>query len=343
MSDDCLDTLSYSLARYSRNTPRLAFPAEDAGAIGAWQSRARARLIDLIGFPAEERVPLEPRYGVPKDRPGYARLPVVFDTRPGLSAFGYLLLPAGVPQPAPAVICLPGHGRGVDDIVGLAEDGGERDHDDGYQHDFAVQCVRRGYVTLALELPGFGHRRDPAARKAGPGTSSCQPSAGAALMLGETMVGWRVWDTLRALDLLQDRPEVDPARIALMGISGGGTVILYAAALDERVKVSVLSGSFCTFKDSIFSRSHCIDNYVPGVLRDFELADITGLIAPRALFAETGSDDPLFPEAGAREADAAVRRVYEARGAGDRFRRVVFEGGHVFHGAEAFRQLGGWL
>ena len=203
IDDDRLDTLSYSLARYARNTPRMAFPSDE---IAAWKDREASRLVDLIGLPDGNRVPLEPRFGEPTSRPGYQRIPVTFQTREDLSAFAYLLIPDGLNVPAPAVICLPGHGRGVDDIVGIDEDGKDRDHDDGYQHDFAVQCVRNGYVTLATELIGFGHRRDPAARKAGQGASSCQPSAGAAPMMGETMVGWRVWDTI-----LRHRFAPDPA------------------------------------------------------------------------------------------------------------------------------------
>ena len=338
--DDRLDSLAYTLERYARVTPRMAFRGDD---LAAWRAAARPRLIELIGLPTGDRVPLEPRYEEAKARPGYSRIPVRFDTRPGLSAFGYLLIPDDLKAPAPAMICLPGHGRGVDEIVGIAEDGGDRDHDDGYQHDFAVQCVRRGYVTLALEMLGFGHRRDPAARAWGPTGSSCQAASGAALMLGETMVGWRVWDTIRAIDLMQSRPEVAPDRIALMGISGGGTITLYTAAIDDRVKVSVLSCSFCTFRDSIYSLNHCIDNFVPGLLQDFEAADIAGLIAPRYLVAENGKDDKIFPEAGARELAARVAAIYKDQGAGDHFAQSFFDGGHIFHGAEAFRLLEGWL
>ena len=340
MIDDRLDTQSYTLARYAQTPPRLAFRPE---AITEWKIEARKKLIDLVGLPTGDRVALEPKYEAATVRPGYTRTPVTFATRPGLSCFGYLLIPDDLKAPAPAVICLPGHGRGVDDTVGIGEDGKDRDHDDGYQHDFAVQCVRQGYVTLAIELMGFGHRRDPAARKAGQSASSCQTASGAALMLGETMVGWRVWDTIRAIDLLETRPEVDPKRIALMGISGGGTVILYTSAIDERVKVSVLSCSFCTFKDSIYTRAHCIDNFVPGVIREFEAADLTGLIAPRYVFAENGEDDQIFPKDGALAAKQAVTSVYKAAGAEDHFAQTFFEGGHVFNGVEAFKQLRLWL
>ena len=344
-ADDALDSLAYTLRRYREIKPSLAFPGGDAEAIGRWREKARTRLRERIGLaPAAPKVPdLDPQYGPIARRDGYARQSVTFRTRDDLSAFGYLLLPDGGPARKAGVVCLPGHGRGVDDIVGIDEKGKDRDDLDGYQHDFAVQCARHGYATLALEMLGFGHRRDPAARKAGPEQSSCQPAAGAALLLGECMVGWRTWDTMRALDLLASRPEVDPGRLALMGISGGGTVSLYAAAIDERVKVAVLSCSFCTLRDSIFGLSHCIDNYVPGLLRDFETADLAGLVAPRFLFCEAGLTDPIFPESGVREALASAARIYEASGAPDHLDHAFFDAGHQFDGRKAFERLGGWL
>jgi dienelactone hydrolase len=338
--DDGLDTLVYSLKRYHHNTPRMAFPAGDAA---TWQEKARAQLIERIALPLGNRVPLEPKYGEPVRRTGHTRTPVTFATRDDLSAFGYLLIPDGLKAPVPVVICLPGHGRGAEDLVGIAEDGSDRDHDDGYQHDFAVQCVRNGYAALALELMGFGHRREPGSHKAGASVSSCQTASCAALMLGESMVGWRVWDTMRSIDLVSSRPEIDPNRVALMGISGGGTVALYAAAVDQRVKAAVLSCSYCTFKDSIYSVPHCIDNFVPGILRDFEVADITGLIAPRYLIAESGLDDHIFPEVGVRAAWRESERIYAALGAPKNLSHAFFPAGHVFHGDAAFAKLHQWL
>ena len=216
----------------------------------------------------------------------------------------------------PAVLCLHGHGRGVDDIVGIREDGTMRSRRGGYQKDFALQCVRRGYVVLAIEQIGFGHRRDAAARAARAGSSSCQPAAGAALLLGQTMIGWRVWDAIRSIDYLATRPEVEADRLAVMGISGGGATSFFTAALDHRMKAAVVSGYFCTFRDSIFSIQHCIDNYIPGILRYAEMYDVAGLIAPRSLFVETGTDDRIFPVEATRYAVGKDARDVPRHGRG---------------------------
>lgn len=153
------------------------------------------------------------------------------------------------------------------------------------------------------------------------------------------MIGWRVWDVIRAIDYLQTRSEIDSSRIATMGISGGGTVSLFSAAMDERIKVSVVSGYFNTFRDSILSLSHCIDNYVPGILNYIEMYDIAGLIAPRGLFVESGLRDPIFPIHGSRAAVRKARDIYAAFGAADKIGNEIFDDEHVFYGKGAFEFL----
>lgn len=338
-SSDSTDSLQYSLFRYAQATRRLKFPVDEPDIWTDWLKTARAKLTDLIGLPQDLSVPraaLNVQYEPAKARPGYTRRFVRFETRPGMQAVGWLLIPEKPAGPRPAMICLPGHGRGADEICGLDENGHDSDTVQTYQHNFAMQCVRRGYVTLALEMIGFGHRRDPAARRRGAGASSCMPAAGAALMLGESMVGWRVWDTIRAIDLLTGLSDVDNKRIGLMGISGGGTVASYAAALDDRVSCTMLSGSFCTFRDSIFSVQHCIDNYVPGILNWFEVADLAAMIAPRLLFCESGSQDDIFPEPGVRVAFNESLKTWQAHHAGDKIGLDIFQAGHVFDGRAAF-------
>lgn len=124
-----------------------------------------------------------------------------------------------------------------------------------------------------------------------------------------------------------------------MGISGGGTVSLFSAALDERIKVGVVSGYFNTFRDSILSLSHCIDNYVPGILKYIEMYDIAGLVAPRSLFIESGARDPIFPIHGSRAAFKKAQDIYSAFGAAKQIGHEVFDDEHVFYGKGAFEFL----
>ena len=70
----------------------------------------------------------------------------------------------------------------------------------------------------------------------------------------------------------------------------------------------MISGYLNTFRDSILSLSHCIDNYVPGILNWAEMYDVAGLIAPRPLFAESGEKDDIFPVAASRASFARVKK-----------------------------------
>jgi len=338
------DTLMYTLHVYKSKKPSLSFRAESIDEAKVWQGKLRRKLAQLLGGFPKEKTPLRARVVETKEFEGYTRETVVFRSRKRLSVFGYFLLPRPRPaEPLPAMLCLHGHGRGVDDIVGIEEDGSQRKAHGGYQNDFALQCVEHGYATLAIEQFGFGHRRDETARRQGPGSSSCQPASGSALLFGETMIGWRVYDAMRSLDYLETRKEVDSKRFGVMGISGGGTTSFYLSALDKRVWATVISGYFNTYKDSIMSVPHCIDNYIPGLLNYVEMYDIAGLIAPRPFFAETGTKDGIFPYKATKLAVSRARRIYRVFGVPSRVGLEVFEGEHRFHGVGAFKFLEKWL
>src|SRR4029079_12088996 len=100
-----------------------------------------------------------------------------------------------------------------------------------------------------------------------------------------------------------------------MGIWGGGTARLFAAGLEPRLKVALVSGYLNTFRDSVGSLAHCIDNYVPGVLHWAEMHDIAGLLAPRPLFVESGEKDNIFPVRASVESFNEVRKIYSVVGA----------------------------
>jgi hypothetical protein len=233
------------------------------------------------------------------------------------------------------MVCVPGHGRGVDDIVGIDDQGQDRTDKDGYQHDFAIQVAEHGMAAVAIEPLAFGCRRDPRTKtKAGLKGSACQPVAGAALLFGQTMIGWRVWDVMRTIDWIETRKELDAKRVGCMGISGGGTCTTFSAALEPRIKVALISGYLNIFRDCILSLSHCIDNYVPGILNYAEMYDAAGLIAPRPLFVESGEKDDIFPIAASRESFARVKKVYGVFDASGVVEQETFNGPHSFWGVK---------
>jgi len=345
-ADDALDPVAWTLRRYDEMPLRMTFRASTRKQAEAWQKQLRAKVSELLGgFPAVP-CPLEARVLESRDFSGYRREQVIFTSRPGLQVAGYLLTPKSGKAPRPVVICVPGHGAGVDEIVGIDEKRRDRTSKDGYQHDFAIQVVEQGCAAFAMEPVAFGCRRDQRTKDKGTGESACQPAAGAALLFGETMIGWRVYDVMRAIDWIATSGDLDPSRVGCMGISGGGTCTLFAAALEARIQVAMLSGSLNTFRDSILSLAHCIDNYVPGILQWAEMYDIAGLIAPRPLFVESGTKDPIFPIEASRSSFLRVKQVYETLGAGDAIAQEVFEGDHFFNGSKgvpfvAARLLGG--
>ena len=335
------DTLAFTHQLYAEIPRQLAFQANTVAEAEVWQHELRAKLTELVGEFPQEPCDLEPEVLERQEFPTYTRETVQFTSRPHSTVFGYFLSPKHLNGATPnaAILCLAGHGRGVDDIVGIEEDGSMRSEFGGYQNDFALQCVTHGYTVLAIEQFGFGHRRDAAARQKGGGASSCQPSAGAALLLGHTMVGWRVYDAMRAFDYLSTRSEVNMNRLGIMGISGGGTTTFFTAAIDTRVKAAVVSGYFNTFRDSILSLSHCIDNYIPNVLQYAEMYDIAGLIAPRALFVESGTEDTIFPIDATRFAVNETKAIFRCFDADDKLGFETFEAGHSFYGVGAFEFL----
>jgi hypothetical protein len=230
------------------------------------------------------------------------------------------------------MIRIPGHGRGVDDIVGIDERGRDRTDKAGYQHDFAIQVAEAGMAALAIEPMGFGCRRDAINARQGLSRKACDPVAGGALLVGQTMVGWRVWDVMRSLDYIATRSELDRNRVGCMGISGGGTITVFATALDSRIRVALVSGYLNTFKDSIGSLAHCIDNYVPGILNWAEMHDVAGLIAPRPLFVESGEQDRIFPIRASVESFGELRKIYNVFGVPSLVEHEVFPDEHLFWG-----------
>lgn len=317
--------------------PVLGFRAGNREEWMVWRDELRERFVKMLGgYPVME-LDLRVTKLEEVDCGDYIRERIEFETYPGLRMPVYVLTPKQSSKKRPAVVACHGHGYGSKDIVGLNRDGTERVGDPGYHKDFAVELVRRGFVTVAPEMLGFGDRKLQRDRD---GDNSCHNISTLLLAFGQTMAGYRVFEMIRCVDYLLTREDVDARRIGCMGISGGGLVCSFAAAIDERISSAVVSGYINTFEASILSIHHCVDNYVPGLSLIAEMPDVVGLIAPRPLLIESGRLDPIFPVQATLEAYLELRRIYAAAGAPEgRLSLDLFDGGHQISGQVAYDWL----
>ncbi len=144
--------------------------------------------------------------------------------------------------------------------------------------------------------------------------------------------------------MLEQHPLVDPGRIGMVGLSYGGTATLFLAAWDARVRAAVVSGYFNEWRECHrVPWNLCGSQVLPGMLDALDHVALGASIAPRPLLVETGTEDLIFPVAGARREMARLATVYEALDASDRLEHDVFEGGHRWHGERAYPFLERWL
>jgi dienelactone hydrolase len=316
------------------------FTAQSQEEALAWQEQARLALRETVGFFDLQQPAIEAETIETVDKGDYTREKVLLRTTPWSQMPVYLLRPKHVQGPLPVVVAFHGHGYGVKDIVGLWEDGEERDTPDGYHKDFGVALCKRGFMVAAPEISCFGERQGDFGylkeTLGQPVPYTCQHTATLAFHLGGSVVGLRAMEGVRLVDYLETLPEAATDRLGAMGISGGGMHTLFSACLDTRIRASVVSGYFCTYRQSIFGMHHCTCNYVPGLHRFGEIYDLAGLIAPRPMLVEAGLRDPIFPVAGVEEAVQRARQVYKVFGVSDQPEVEYFEGRHQINGVRAY-------
>ena len=311
--------------------PSMSF---DGGDVEEWRARLRPKVSELVGLPDGDRIPLNPVSLWKRDHSQGTIEKLVFHSEPGSDIVGFLCLPANATPPYPFFICVQGHTTGAHHSIAVERDDNSIPMEIAGDRDFGLQCMERGIAALCIEQRSFGERRELVQEQVS--THGCHDAAMHALMLGRTLIGERVFDVDRGLDYLETRNDVDWSRIGIMGNSGGGTISLFSAALLPRIKFAMPSCYFCTFRDSLMSIYHCADNYVPGLLKYAEMADVMGLFAPRPVVLVCGAADPIFPVEATRRAFLNLQKIYRAADAADRCHLVVGQGGHRFYADDAW-------
>ena len=186
---------------------------------------------------------------------------------------------------------------------------------------YAETLTQKGYCVLCIDTWVFGERR---------GRSESEIFK-QMLWSGQVLWGMMVYDSLRAIDYLVSRPDVDPSRLGTMGISMGSTMAWWVAALDTRIKVCVDICCLTDFQALIESHGldgHGIYYYVPSLLKHFTTAQINELIVPRAHLSLAGNFDSLTPPSGLDRIDAELRQTYTAQGAPEAWKLVRYDIGH---------------
>ena len=277
----------------------------------------RRLLYGLLGDLPDRQRPFGARQLEEGDRDGYILERWELDLN-GLEPVPALLArPRGLTGPAPAVVFNHSHGGGYDI--------GKRELVEGRSYlqptPYAAALTEKGYLALAIDHWCFGERSH----------TSEMDTFKAMLWEGRVLWGMMVYDSLRALDWLVTRPDVDASRIATLGMSMGSTMAWWLAALDERIRVTVDICCLTEFHTLLKVRGlkgHGIYYYVPGLLKHFTTADINALIAPRAHLGLAGTRDALTPVEGLDIVDRELQRVYAEAGHPERWRLLRYDAGH---------------
>lgn len=186
---------------------------------------------------------------------------------------------------------------------------------------YAQFLTSLGYNALCFDAWLFGERSGRAE------LDFCKDM----LWHGRVPWGMMVYDSLKAVDYLVSRPDVDTARLGTVGISMGSSAAQWLGALDPRVKVIV---DICCLTDwhTLVEvgglKGHGIYYYVPDLLNHFTTAQMNALIAPRPHLSLAGTRDALTPVAGLDKVDRELEQVYAAAGHPGHWRLLRYDVGH---------------
>jgi len=238
-------------------------------------------------MPLPEKTPLHPVVFDERAHEDYSVAKVYFESLPGFYVTGNLYRPIG-PGPFPAVLLPHGHwtyGRlentEVASIPGAA-----------------ISLARQGFVAFTYDMVGYDDSRQV------PHTFGGRREA----LWGLSLAGLQLWNGIRSLDFLESLAEVDKARLASGGASGGGTQTFLLAAVDDRVKVAVPVNMI-----SLHMQGGCLCENPPLLRLDTNNVELGALTAPRPMLMVSASGD--WTAETPRVEFPAMRRLFTLAGA----------------------------
>ncbi|HUG90876.1 MAG TPA: prolyl oligopeptidase family serine peptidase [Planctomycetaceae bacterium] len=293
--------------------------ADDVKSPEAWTSRReqyRQEYFHMLGlWPLPERTPLEARVTGTYEGEGFVVEKLHYQSRPRLYVTANLYRPAQVEEgrKLPAVLYVCGHSNR-----------GRNGNKTAYQ-SHGIWFARHGYVCLmvdTLQLGEIGATHHGTYREGRWWWHS----------RGYTPAGVECWNGVRGIDYLVSRPDVDPERIAVTGISGGGAATFWVAAADERVKVAVPVSGMADLPSYVSNRvinGHCDCMFLYNTFQ-WPWVRIAALIAPRPMLFTNSDNDVIFPMDANDRLINRLERVYSLYGASDAVDAMVSIGGHAY-------------
>lgn len=284
-----------------------------------WQAADKQRREEyfyMLGLhPLPARTPLHPKVTGRLEGDGFVVEMLHFQSRPRLYVTGNLYRPPKIEegQRLPAVLYVCGHSYQ-----------GRNGNKTAFQ-SHGIWFARHGYVCLIIDSLQLG---EIAAIHHG----TYRYERWWWHSRGYTPAGVECWNGVRAIDYLSSRPDVDPERIAVTGISGGGAASFWIAAADQRVRAAVPVSGLSDLPSYVTHRvinGHCDCMFLYNTFQ-WPWAQIAGLVAPRALLFTNSDHDRIFPMDGNERVINRLERIYSLYGASDRVDAVVSIGGHAY-------------
>jgi cephalosporin-C deacetylase-like acetyl esterase len=257
--------------------------------------------------------PLEVRRLATTPRKGYRVEKVEFVSEPGIFV--------------PAWVFVPDRRTSAKTLLFASEAGKEAN---GMELGAYEKLARQGHMLISVDVRGIGETQPPhTPALSGPAPFRHLFGLDTAISymswyMDQSLLGMRVLDVVRSVDYALSRPDVSAEQIEVIGQGAGALWVLFAAALDSRIKSAVAEGGLISYGAlaQVDRYTHNAGIFLRGVLERFDLPHVAAAVAPRQLTLRAPVDAmkrPVSAQA-ARDAYRFALEAYRKAGAEDRFR-----------------------